>query len=230
MRCAGSPCVEMAHRNTHLSARHNLIVSFESDPGKGETMVHTTNNRHGHQSGERVILRLVTTLILCSVTASAQTTIHRADENAVLGIRATHLLGFEDAKNNCKGTLSVQDGSLQFHRNDKPGTQELKISSLRDVVLGEESEQVGGVPMTLGKAAVPYGGGRVVSLVAHKKYDTLTLEYVDVGGAVHGAIFQLQKGKAEVVKAALMAEGVGVSSRQGDATTGSSGEVSYENK
>ena len=34
--------------------------------------------------------------------------------------------------------------------------------------------------MKIGKAAAPYGGGRVVSLFAHKKYDTLTLEYVDV--------------------------------------------------
>ena len=33
--------------------------------------------------------------------------------------------------------------------------------------------------MKLGKAAAPFGGGRVVSLFAHKKYDTLTLEYVD---------------------------------------------------
>ena len=193
-------------------------------------MVHNTNKRHHCQSGGRVVLRLLTTLILCSVAASAQSTIHRADGNAVLSVRATHLLGFEDAKNNCKGTLSVQDGSLQFQRNGKPGAQELKVSSVRDVVLGEESEQVGGLPMTLGKAAAPYGSGRVVSLVAHKKYDTLTLKYVDDGGAVHGAIFQLQKGKAEVVKAALMAQRMSVSSPQGVATKERSGEASYENK
>ena len=33
--------------------------------------------------------------------------------------------------------------------------------------------------MKLGKAEAPYGGGRVVSLFAHKKYDTVTLEYAD---------------------------------------------------
>lgn len=151
-------------------------------------MVHITNNRPGHQSGERAVLRLFTALILCSVTASAQSTIRRANGNAVLSVRATHLLGFEDAKNNCKGTLSVRDASLQFHWNGKPGEQELKVSSVRDVVVGEESEQVGGLPMTLGKAAAPYGGGEV--------YDTLTLEYVDDGGAVHGTILQLQQGEA----------------------------------
>ena len=185
-------------------------------------MVHTTNNRHSFQPSERAVLRLFAALILCSVTASAQSTIHRADGNAALSIRATHLLGFEDAKNNSNGTLSVQDGSLQFQRNGKPGAQ-VKVGSLRDVILGEESRQVGGLPMTLGKAAIPYSGGRVVSLVAHKKYDTLTLEYVDDDGAIHGAIFQLQKGEAEVVKTALTAEGMSVSSRQGETTKRNSG-------
>jgi hypothetical protein len=192
-------------------------------------MVHTTNNRRSCQSGERVALRLFAALILCSVTASAQSTTRRADGNAALSIRATHLLGFEDAKNNSNGTLSVQDGSLQFQRNGEPGAQ-VKVGSVRDVILGEESRQVGGLPMTLGKAAIPYSGGRVVSLVAHKKYDTLTLEYVDDNGAVHGAIFQLHKGEAEAVKAALTAQGMSIGSHQGGATKGNSGEVSYEDK
>jgi hypothetical protein len=33
--------------------------------------------------------------------------------------------------------------------------------------------------MTLAKTAAPYGGGRVVSLFAHKKFDFLTVEYLD---------------------------------------------------
>jgi hypothetical protein len=89
---------------------------------------------------------------------------------------------------------------------------------------------VGGLPMTLGKAAAPFGGGRVVSLFAHKKYDTLTLEYVGDDGGVHGAIFQLQKGQAEVVKDQLVAQGVTISSRQRQATKPSTAEVRYENK
>jgi hypothetical protein len=205
------------------------MASLKSDAGIGETMVHTTNNKRSCQSGERVVLRLFTALVLCSLTASAQSTIHRADGNAALNIRATHLLGFEGAKNNSNGTLSLQDGSLQFQRNGKPGAQ-VKVGSVRDVILGEESRQVGGLPMTLGKAAIPYSGGRVVSLVAHKKYDTLSLEYVDDDGAVHSAIFQLHKGEAEVVKTALVAQGASVNSHQGQETRESSGEASYENK
>ena len=62
--------------------------------------------------------------------------------------------------------------------------------------------------MKIGKAAAPYGGGRVVSLFAHKKYDTLTLEYVDSDGGVHGAIFQVNKGQGELVRNELVARGV----------------------
>ncbi len=106
---------------------------------------------------------------------------------------ATHLLGFENAKSNCSGTLSVQDNFLQFRQTGKIAHTfaHINIGSVRDVFLGEENRQVGGLPLTLDKAAAPYGGGRVVSLFSHKKYDTLTLEYVDSDGGIHGPIFQL---------------------------------------
>lgn len=124
--------------------------------------------------------------------------------------RATHLLGFEGAASNAKGTLSIQDDALQFQRSGKPSAQ-IKIASVQDVFLGEESKQVGGLPMTLGKTAAPFGGGRAVSLFAHKKYDTLALEYVDGNGGFHGAIFQLDKGQAEVLRNELVAKGAHVS-------------------
>ena len=168
-------------------------------------------------------------LLCCSLTASAQSTVHRGETSPVFSIRAKHLLGLENAKNNCGGTLSIHDNLLQFQQNGKTGAQ-VKIGSVRDVILGEESKEVGGLPMTLGKAAVPFGGGRVVSLVAHKKYDTLTLEYVDDDGGVHGAIFELQKGQAEVVKDQLVAQGITISSRQGQATKPSTPEGRYEGK
>jgi hypothetical protein len=125
--------------------------------------------------------------------------------------------------------LSVQDDSVQFRQNGKPGAQ-LKIGSIRDVFLGGESRQIGGLPMTLGEAAAPFGGGRVVSLFAHKKYDTLTLEYVDVDGGIHGAIFQLTKGQGELVKNELIAQGATISSHQDQSTKESATEAKHENK
>ena len=143
--------------------------------------------------GRRHALWLSTVLLCCSLTAPAQKITQPGDTSEPFSIRATHLLGFANARNNSTGTLSVQDDSLQFQQNGKPGAQ-VKIASVRDVFLGGESKQVGGLPMTLGKAAAPFGGGRVVSLFAHKKYDTLSLEYVDADEGIHGAIFQLTEG------------------------------------
>ena len=172
---------------------------------------------------------LSSVLLCCSLTAPAQTITQRGDTGAPFSTRATHLLGFANARNNSNGILSVQADSLQFQQRGKPGEQ-VKIGSVRDVFLGGESKQVGGLPMTLGKAAAPFGGGRVVSLFAHKKYDTVSLEYMDADGGIHGAIFQLKKGQAEIVKNELMARGVTVSSRQDQSTKESAPEARHENK
>src|SRR5882762_1944818 len=173
-------------------------------------------------------LWLSTMLICCSLTAPAQKITQRGDTSAPFSTRATHLLGFANARNSSTGTLSVQDDSLQFQQNGKPSAQ-VKIGSVRDVFLGGESKQVGGLPMTLGKAAAPFGAGRVVSLFAHKKYDTLSLEYMDADGGIHGAIFQLKKGQAGLVKNELIAQGVTISSRQDQSTKESAPEASHEN-
>jgi hypothetical protein len=186
------------------------------------------NKRDIYQSNKRVGLRFLAVFICCSVAASAQDMIHKGDTSSVFSIRATHLLGFENAKNDRSGTLTIQGDLLQFQQNGEPGAQ-VKIGLVRDVVLGEESKQVGGLPMTLGKAAAPFGSGRVVSLVAHKKFDTLALKYVDDDGGIHGAIFQLQKGQAEVVRDELTAHGVIISSHQGQLTE-QNAEVKHESK
>ena len=177
----------------------------------------------------RHALWLSTVLICFSLTAPAQQTSQRGDTRAPFSTRATHLLGFANARDNGTGTLSVQGDSLQFQQNGRPGT-EVKIASVRDVFLGAESKQVGGLPMTLGKTAAPFGGGRVVSVFAHKKYDTLTLQYVDADQGIHGAIFQLAKGQGELVKSELIARGVTVSSQQDQSTKESVTEATHENK
>src|SRR5262249_5425493 len=111
---------------------------------------------------------LLALLACCTLTAPAQTT--SQSKNPSFSIPATHLLGFENAKGNCTGTLTIQDQLLQFQQAGNPEAQ-VAITSIRDVFLGGESKQVGGLPMTLGKTAAPFGGGRVVSLFAHKNYD-----------------------------------------------------------
>jgi hypothetical protein len=195
--------------------------------GKMDRSVVPRNQRSTCGLHRRAGMRIVVALICCGLTAAAQNSTNE-EASKPFSIRATHLLGFENAKSNCIGTLSVEDDSLQFRQTGKAG-EHIKIASVRDIVLGEENRQVGGLPMTLGKAAVPYGGGRVVSLFAHKKYDILTLEYVESEGGIHGAIFQLVKGQADVVKHELTARGAVVSSREDQSKHGAA-EARYENK
>lgn len=169
-------------------------------------------------------------LLLCSgIGALAQSAAPPLNTNAPFSIRATHVLGLPNTKNNCNGMLSIQDNTLRFQKHGNPDAQ-VNIASVRALFLGEESKQVGGLPMKLGKAATPYGGGRVVSLFAHKKYDTLTLEYVDSDGGVHGAIFEVTKGQGELVKNELVARGVSFSSGEDQPTKQSTSEVTHEDK
>ena len=124
-------------------------------------------------------------------------------------LHVTHILGFEGISKNANGDLSIQGEALRFQKSNGSSAQ-LTIGSIQGLSIGEQDKQVGGMPMTLAKAAAPYGGGRVVSLFSHKKYDTVTLEYLDPNGGLHGAILQLNKGEGEVLKRQLEAKGVQV--------------------
>jgi hypothetical protein len=171
-------------------------------------------------------LTLLIVLIAFTTAASAEDS--SQPKTSPFSIRVTHLLGFAGAPTNANGTLTVEADALQFQKSGKPVVQ-VRIGSIQNIFLGDQSKQVGGLPMTLGKAAVPFGGGRAVSLFAHKKYDTLTLKYLDADGGVHGAIFQLNKGQGETLKNELVAKGAHV--RDGnDNTKESAAEVSSENK
>lgn len=186
-------------------------------------------NRQGRFFVRRVLIGVCALWLSASVAALAQGTAPALKANQPFSIRATHLVGLPNTKSNCKGTLSTQDNILRFQQSGKTVAQ-VDITSVRDVFLGEEEMQVGGMPMKIGKAAAPYGGGRLVSLFAHKTYDTLTLEYVDGDGGVHGALFQIDKGQGELVRNELLARGVSSSSGENQATKQSSSEVTHDNK
>jgi len=148
-------------------------------------------------------------VIWCSTVMLAQTSTGATGSAAGTEIHVTQILGFEDTKHNAKGILSIQDNALQFKKDGSAAAQ-VNIGSIQDVVLGESDKQVGGLPMTLGKAGVPYGGGRVISLFSHKKFDTLTLVYLDANGGWHGAIFEFVRGQGDAFRNQLVAKGAHV--------------------
>jgi hypothetical protein len=208
-------------------------MTWKFGSGLGEYMNQTAvlwyRTSDAHFLKPRSTAAFLLLLISCGVAALAQNVGQGTNSPAPLNIRTTHLLGFEDVSNNANGTLSFKGDALQFQKGDRPAVQ-VKISSVQDVFLGDQSKEVGGLPMTLGKAAVPFGGGRAISLFAHKKYDTLTLEYVDTNGGVHGAIFQLQKGQGEALRNELVARGAHVSQSEDQSTKQRTAEVPSESK
>jgi hypothetical protein len=132
-------------------------------------------------------------------------------------LRVTHVLGFESTSNNANGQLSIQEHTLRFQKSDGSNAQ-VSVESIQDLFLGVEDKQVGGTALALGRAATPYGGGRLIGLFSHKKYDTLTVEYLDPNGGLHGAVFQLTKGQGQALKDELVAEGAHVTDPQSQPT------------
>lgn len=166
-------------------------------------------------------------LIGCSPALRAQTP--GATNSAPSVIRGTHILGFEKVSNNANGTLSVEGDSLQFQKTGGPPAK-VSLASIQDVFLGVQSKQVGGAPLAVGRAAVPFGGGRAIALFSHKQYDTITLEYLDANGGYHGAIFELTKGQGETLKNQLVAGGVHVSPAEDPVAKPSAPEAKNEKK
>ena len=164
-------------------------------------------------------------LLLCLSTATiGQTPSEPQGSAAGPVVHVIHLLGFEDVRPNAKGQLHIQGDMVQFERNGSPSAQ-VSIRSIQDISLGTEDKQIGGMPMTLGKAAVPFEGGRAISLFSHKRYDTFTVEYLDDNGGFHGAIFQMDKGQGQAFEKDLVAKGAHIAPPEIQGTSGSTPEV-----
>ena len=114
------------------------------------------------------------------------------------------VVGCEGFKNGAMGTMTVQANTLRFGQEKKKA--EIGIASIQDIYLGNESRQDitgAGKVVTM---AIPYGGGRFLSLFSHK-VEVMTVEYVDANGAFHGAVFVLPAGHATYMKKTLVAQG-----------------------
>jgi len=115
------------------------------------------------------------------------------------------VIGLENVKPNTRGTLSALPNGLEFATGKTKAT--ISTASILDIFTGQESRQdVSGLVGTAAKSAIPYGGGRFVSLFSHQ-VEVLTVEYADSNGGFHGAIFVLGQGKATAVKDQLVANG-----------------------
>jgi hypothetical protein len=128
--------------------------------------------------------------------------------------KAVYLTGLSGVKNNTAGTLTVDGGSLRFAHAKR--TSDLASAAMQDVVTGSDSQRE--IRGTLGTLSLfsPYGSGRFLALF-RSKLDTLTIQYLDSDGGVHGVIFTTPVGEADVIKGELIGQGAHTSiPAQGD--------------
>lgn len=119
-------------------------------------------------------------------------------------LKAKHVIGLEGVKRNTTGTLTIENGGLNFAK----GTTKTAIpaSSISEVLQGADTQRaIGGTVGTISMFG-PYGSGRFLSLF-RSKIDTLSLTYADTSGAMHGVVFVVPKGKGVDCKRALLAQG-----------------------
>jgi len=145
------------------------------------------------------------TVMALSATAGAQSSTKPNPQAVDAPPPFNHLLGLEGIKHNANGNLSVNENGLDF--KGKASHAQIPIASIADIFTGEDSHQTGGKMMTVAKMGVPYGGGRVLSLLTHEKFDSLTVEYRDENGGLHGALFTMPLGQATIIKKQLIARG-----------------------
>ena len=118
-------------------------------------------------------------------------------------VKVHQITGLVGVKDNAKGLLSVEGDHLHFTRGNQ--TSDVAATSMQDVVTGADTEKAVGKTIGLLSMAAPYESGRFLSLF-RKKIDTLTIKYRDSDGALHGAIFTMHVGNAEVLRKGLLAQ------------------------
>jgi hypothetical protein len=139
---------------------------------------------------------VATTLFFCASVGHAQ--------RSQTLTQAVQLIGLAGLNENTKGNLTVINGTLRFIHSK--GNADVAATSIENVVTGTDSQRmIGGTLGTLTQLA-PFGSGRVLSLF-RTKLDTLTIQYRDADGGLHGAIFTVPLGSAEMIKQELIAHG-----------------------
>jgi hypothetical protein len=153
-----------------------------------------------------LLLAVGASLIFSPAAARGQAATTPEGAPSVVQTDVKLVIGGETIKNNSTGTLSVVGNSLQFVTGKAKKTVAVEASSIQDISTNEDSRQDITGAAHFATMAIPYGGGRVLSLFSHK-VDVLTLEFKDASGGYHGAIFVLPQGQAAPFKKQLLAMG-----------------------
>jgi hypothetical protein len=127
-------------------------------------------------------------------------------------VKAVQILGLPEVKENTKGTREVENTDLHFVHGKQSvdvsryGIPVNRASSIESVSTGANSQAAVGETVSTLSLAAPYGSARALALF-RTKINTLTIQYRDSAGTMHGDIFTLPTGTAETVKRELISQG-----------------------
>ena len=151
-----------------------------------------------------MVLRSMRRATMFLVAILCFTALPSVAQQPAAGNKAVQVTGLTGVKTNTSGNLTLENGSLQFASSGAKVS--VPIHSVEDVITENDSQRVfRGTVGTLTMLA-PYGGGRFLSLF-RSKIDTLTIQYRDTDGGLHGAIFTMPLGKADPFKKDLVSQG-----------------------
>ena len=163
----------------------------------------TFNDQSGNSQEIPILSRAAATM---ATATQGSSTADSAQTQAVTQtpIKAVELVGLAGIKDNAEGALTIEDGKLRFSHSRK--TAEIAVTAMEDVITGAESQRV--IRGTVGTLSMfgRYGSGRFLSLF-RSNLDSLTIQYRDADGGLHGVVFGVAVGQAEPIKKELIAKG-----------------------
>lgn len=174
-----------------------------------------------------MVLRSIGTATIVLLSIVGITALPAVAQKPATGTKATQFMGLEGVKPKAGGMLTLDGGNLQF--TSSKGKASVPLNSVEDVVTGNDSQRVfRGTFGTLTMFA-PYGSGRFLSLF-RSKLDTLTIQYRDADGSLHGAIFTMGEGKADQLKKEMLAQGAHTTIPQEEDAGGAKPDAAKEKK
>ena len=156
-----------------------------------------TSQRH------HTTLPAFTLFLLSGITAIAQSTDH-GQTSKPTGYEVTQILGLPDAKPNIKGQLSMSDTALLFANPEFKA--EIPFTGMTSVSIGNVRIETGGKTGLIMRKVIPYGGGMALATITQKSADLLTIEYVDLKGGYHGAVFFVPKSSAKILSELMVSQ------------------------
>jgi hypothetical protein len=151
-----------------------------------------------------MVLRSMRTATIALLSILGFTALPIVAQQPAAGTKVVQITGLAGVKPKTSGSLTLESGSLQF--TSSTAKANVPIQSIEDVITGNDSQRVFRGTIGMLTMFAPYSSGRFLSLF-RSKLDTITIQYRDADGGLHGAIFTTPVGKADALKKALVSQG-----------------------